>query len=70
MEALIGDQGVWGDPAAYRALPHYRNRPNRSLRFCRRIMIGRINRRIDRMGAEWGRRGARPTPEGGPAGSE
>jgi hypothetical protein len=47
MGAVVGDHGVWDDPVEYYATDHYQNRPNTMKLILYRLMISRINRRIE-----------------------
>lgn len=47
MGAVVGDHGVWDDPGDYYATDQYQNRPNTVKLIMYRLMIWRINRRIE-----------------------
>lgn len=49
MDAVAEDQGTWDDPDAYYASPAYRNRPNLFKLLMYRILIGDINRKVERL---------------------
>jgi len=49
MGAVVGDHGVWDDPIDYYATDLYQNRPNTMKLILYRLMIWRINRRIESM---------------------
>lgn len=52
MAAVTDDHGVWDDPADYYATPLYRNRPGLLRMLAYRLMIGRVNRRVERLRRE------------------
>lgn len=49
MGAVVGDHGVWDDPGDYYATDQYQNRPNTMKLILYRLMIWRINKRIESM---------------------
>jgi len=55
MGAVVVDHGVWDDPSDYYATDQYQNRPNAMTLILYRLLIWRVNRRVESM-----RRGYRP----------
>ena len=53
MEAVVGDHGDWDDPADYFATDKYRNRPSTIKLLFYRLMIGRVNKRVEQMRASY-----------------
>jgi len=53
MEAVVGDHGVWDDPADYFATDKYQNRPSAIKLLFYRLMIGRVNKRVEQMRASY-----------------
>ncbi|HTT34483.1 MAG TPA: transglutaminase-like domain-containing protein [Thermoplasmata archaeon] len=49
MAAVTDDQGAYDDPAEFYASPLYRNRPGRWRLVLYRLMLGRINRRVEQI---------------------
>ena len=49
MAAVTGDHGVWDDPSDYYASPLYQNRPGFVRMLAYRLMIGGINRKVERL---------------------
>lgn len=49
MAAVTDDHGVWDDPADYYASPLYQNRPGPLRMLAYRLMIGNVNRRVERL---------------------
>jgi transglutaminase-like putative cysteine protease len=49
MGAVVGDHGVWDDPVDYYASEKYRNRPSCIKLLIYRLMLGRINGKIESM---------------------
>jgi len=49
MGAVVADHGVWDDPGDYYATDQYQNRPNTMKLILYRLMIWRINRRVESM---------------------
>ena len=49
MGAVVVDHGVWDDPGDYYATDHYKNRPNAMALILYRLMIWRVNRRVESM---------------------
>jgi hypothetical protein len=47
MGAVVGDHGVWDDPVDYYATDRYQNRPNTMKLILYRLLIWRVNRRVD-----------------------
>lgn len=58
MAAVTGDHGVWDDPADYYASPLYRNRPGLLRLLSYRLLIGRVNRRVEALRLGYAARGA------------
>lgn len=52
MAAVTDDHGVWDDPAEYYASPLYQNRPGGLRLFAYRLMIGRVNNRVEQLRAK------------------
>ena len=53
MEAVVGDHGVWDEPADYFATAKYQNRPSAIKLLFYRLMIGRVNKKIAQMRASY-----------------
>jgi hypothetical protein len=53
MGAVVGDHGVWDDPGDYYATDRYQNRPNTLKLILYRLMIWRINRRVESIRREY-----------------
>lgn len=49
MDAVVEDQGVWDDPNDYYASPAYKNRPGFFKLLIYRMLIGSINRKVERL---------------------
>ncbi len=49
MAAVTADHGVWDDPSDYYTSPLYRNRPGFMRMLAYRLMIGRVNRKVERV---------------------
>jgi hypothetical protein len=49
MDAVVEDQGVWNDPDEYYASPAYRNRPGLFKQIIYRVLIGGVNRKVERL---------------------
>jgi hypothetical protein len=49
MGAVVGDHGVWDDPVDYYATDQYQNRPNTIKLILYRLLIWRVNRRVESM---------------------
>lgn len=49
MGAVVGDHGVWDDPADYYATDRYQNRLNTIKMILYRLMIWRVNKKIESM---------------------
>ncbi len=49
MVAVTDDHGVWEDPSEYYASPLYRNRPGFLRMLAYRLMIGGVNRKVERL---------------------
>lgn len=49
MAAVTDDHGVWDDPGDYYASPLYQNRPGFLRMLAYRLMIGSVNRRVERL---------------------
>lgn len=49
MAAVTGDHGVWEDPSDYYASPMYQNGTGPLRMLAYRLMIGRVNRRVERL---------------------
>lgn len=49
MAAVTDDHGTWDDPSDYYESPMYRNRPDPLRMWVYQWMIGRINRRVERL---------------------
>lgn len=51
MDAVVEDQGVWDEPSDYYASPAYRNRPGALRLLVYRLLVGGINRTVQRLRA-------------------
>ena len=49
MAAVTGDHGIWNDPSEYYASPLYQNRPGFWRLLAYRLMIGRVNDKVERL---------------------
>lgn len=49
MDAVVADQGVWDEPGDYYASPAYKNRPGAFRLLMYRLLVGRINRTVQRL---------------------
>ena len=49
MGAVVGDNGIWDDPSDYYETDQYQNRPNTMKLILYRLMIWRINRKVESM---------------------
>lgn len=49
MAAVTGDHGIWDDPSDYYASPLYQNRPGVLRMLAYRLMIGRVNRKVNKL---------------------
>jgi hypothetical protein len=50
MDAVVVDHSVWDEPADHYLTDKYKNRPNLLKMFLYRLMIKRVNRRVEHMG--------------------
>lgn len=51
MDAVVTDHGIWDEPADYYRSDKYKNRPSFFKMFVYRLMIKRINERVEHMRA-------------------
>ena len=49
MGAVVGDHGIWDDPSDYYSTDRYQNRLNIMRSILYRLMIWRVNRRVESM---------------------
>lgn len=49
MDAVVGDHGVWDEPSVYYETDLYKNRPNALTLVLYRLLIGRVNKRVEHM---------------------
>jgi len=49
MDAVVEDHGIWDDPSDYYETGLYKNRPNAVTLFLYRLLIGRVNKRVEHM---------------------
>jgi hypothetical protein len=49
MDAVVEDHGIWDDPSDYYATDLYKNPPNAVTLVLYRLLIGKVNKRIEHM---------------------
>ena len=49
MDAVVDDHGVWDEPADYYATDKYKNRPNIIKLFLYKLIINRVNKRVEKI---------------------